>query len=86
MLLDELLVESGQLLLPSWRECLERATEAGRSAGGKAWRGKHWAKVLCAALDVHDCTKDILYKDVRGDFWALTTFNKLTKELQDGFI
>ena len=65
---------------------MEKAVYPLRSAGGKRWSRGNWNQVLCAALDVHDCTKDILYKDVRGDFWALTTFNKLTKELQDGFI
>ena len=43
-------------------------------------------KELCAALDVHDCTQDMLYKEVRSGSWALGIFIGLTKELQDGLI
>ena len=41
---------------------------------------------MCAALDVHDCTQDMLYKEVRSGSWALGIFIRFTKELQDGLI
>ena len=43
-------------------------------------------KELCAALGVHDCAQDMANKEVRGDSCALSIFNRLTKELQDGLI
>ena len=46
--------------------------------------GSTGVKELCAALDVHDCAQDMANKEVRGDSCALSIFNRLTKELQDG--
>ena len=43
-------------------------------------------KELRAALDVHDCSQDMVQKEVRGDSCALSIFSRLTKELQDGLI
>ena len=88
--MDEQDVESDQALSHLLGGIHEEACLATQKCWGKEMEGgapgSSEPQVLCAALDVHDCTKGILYKDVRSDFWALTTFNELTKELQDGFI
>ena len=41
-------------------------------------------KVLCAVLDVRDCTQDMGGKELKGGSQALSIFSTLTKELQNG--
>ena len=68
-------------------------------AGGHAWRrlsshsewqderdegGGTGLKVLCAVLDVRDCTQDMGGKELKGGSQALSIFSTLTKELQNG--
>ena len=40
-------------------------------------------KVMCAVLDVRDCTQDMDGKELPADSWAISTLRQLTKELSD---
>ena len=65
-----------------WRELLGQAEgQQQRDQGGGTG-----LKVLCAVLDARDCTEDMGGKEMGGGPQALSIFNTLTKELQDGLI
>ena len=64
----------------AWRELLSQAELQQQRYGGRGTG----LKVLCAVLDVRDCTQDMGGKELKGGSQALSIFSTLIKELQNG--
>ena len=63
----------------AWRELFSQAeVQQQRDEGGGTG-----LKLLCAVLDVRDCTQDMGGKELKGGSQALSIFSTLTKELQN---